>query len=538
MITLRPYQIDAIEAWGQFLKDGGKRGIIHLPTGCGKTITALSAAKKMGGRMLWLAHRGELLDQAIKATKLVWPKVSCGVVKAERNEIDAHCVFATVQTISRRLYEHKEQKFDLIVVDEAHHSVASTYVNTLDIFGAFEKKGAVVLGLTATPERGDKLGLENVFQEIVYSMQMTEAIAKGYLCDLMTSKVFLDIDFDKVKITAGDFNQGQLNEILLKNQVPRKVAEAYVNHAKGRKAIVFTVSKEQAKKTCEELRKLKVKAEYLTGDTDELEREEILTRLKTGETMVLVNCLVLTEGFDEPSVDAIIMARPTKSKPLYIQCIGRGTRKYIGKENCLILDITGNSEKHKLVTASTLFGLPHALETDSIIAEIKKESDREEKLVDIELEQLKKMVYSPEAVKMRESVSWVKCNGDLFTLSAGRGGQVLISRAEADSWRVWAMFADESKNKELTPFAVDRELAQGIAEEYIRENKAADLVNKDAAWKNRPATSTQLNTLKKFRYRNIEGITCGEASEKITRSIALMNAKKLNEAEVIMRRKL
>jgi ATP-dependent helicase IRC3 len=538
MITLRPYQSEAINAWEKFVKDGGKRGIIHLPTGCGKTITALSIAKKMGGRMLWIAHRGELLDQAIKAMKLVWPEASCGVVKADRDEMDAYCVFATVQTISRRLKAHQSQGFDLIVVDEAHHSVASTYVNTLDVFGAFEKKGAVVLGLTATPERGDKLGLDAVFQQIVYSMQITEAVTKGYLCDLATSKVYLNIDLDKVKITAGDFNQGQLNDVMLKAEVPRAIAETYVEHAPNRKTIIFTVSKEQAFRTCVELQEKGVSAEYVTGDTPQDLREMILNRLATGETMVVVNCLVLTEGFDEPSVDCIIMARPTKSKPLYVQCIGRGTRKFLGKENCLIIDVTGSSNKHTLITTPSLFGLRDIDKTDSVIHEIEDAINNEKKIIDQELLRLRKMIDTPEARKMRDMVRWLESESNVFALPSGDGGTILIYKVEqeledidaaGDNWVVRAMYADAKLNEWLTPFPMDREMCQGIAENYILKHKGQHLVDGTAAWKSNPATQKQMDTLDRFKVAYEKDITRGEAAEEITKAIARLAKKRIDK---------
>lgn len=528
MITLRSYQTEAMVAFDKFSKKGGRRGIIHLPTGCGKTITALSIAKKIGGRVLWLAHRGELLDQAIKAMQVVWPEATTGIVKAERNEMDRFCVFATVQSISRRLKD-VIHGFDLIVVDEAHHSVASTYVNTLDAYGAFSPRGPLVLGLTATPERGDKMGLEAVFQEIVYSMQITDAIVQGYLCDLKTSRVYLDIDLDKVKITAGDFNQGELDDVMLKAEVPRAVADVYVDHASDRKAIIFTVSKEQAHRTCDELQKRGVSAESLTGDTPQEIRDLILTRLTAGETKVIVNCLVLTEGFDEPSVDCIIMARPTKSQPLYVQCIGRGTRKFLGKENCLIIDVTGVSEKHKLMTAPTLFGLTDKDKTESILDEI-KEATSENGIRDQELDRLRKMINTPQAKRMRNLVKWIECDGSLFTLPSGDGGTILIYKEMGEKealWRVNVIYADEKLNEELTPFAMDRELCQGIAEDYIRKAKGEHLVAQDAQWKSSPATAKQLTTLDKFRIPYPDDLTKGEAGEAITKAIARLGRRRL-----------
>jgi ATP-dependent helicase IRC3 len=373
-IDLRPYQIEVHDAWHSFRQNGGKRGIINLPTGCGKTITALALARKVGGRLLWLAHREELIEQPIRSMQLVWPEATCGIVMAKKNEMNAQCIFASVQTIYRRL--DQLPAFDLIVVDEAHHVLGKTYLTTLEAAGAFDPDGPPVVGLTATVERGDKKGLDTVFEKIVYQYQLLQAIREDYLSDLKTQQIELNVNFDEIHTVAGDLHQGELDEVLLKANVARAVADAYIKHASDRKAIVFTVSVDQAKRTAAELRAKGVKAEWLSGAIPSEERKAILHRLKTGETMVVCNCAVLTEGFDEPTVNAVIIARPTKSRPLYIQMIGRGTRKAPGKTDCLVLDVTSVSKRHQLITAPSLFGLKEVEEEETITEAVEREERR------------------------------------------------------------------------------------------------------------------------------------------------------------------
>ncbi|OYD06082.1 DEAD/DEAH box helicase, partial [Paludifilum halophilum] len=205
-IEMRPYQIEVHDALDQFHLEGGRRGVVNLPTGTGKTITGLDYVQKKGGRLLWLAHREELITQPQQAAQVVNPGVQTGVVKAERNEWGADWVFASIQTAVRRL--DQMPRFDWIVVDECHHAAADTYRRTLEVAGAFQFGGPPVIGLTATVERGDKRGLDDTFEKIVYQYQLLQAIRDGYLSDLKTERVDLNLDLDEIHTVAGDFNQG------------------------------------------------------------------------------------------------------------------------------------------------------------------------------------------------------------------------------------------------------------------------------------------------------------------------------------------
>jgi superfamily II DNA or RNA helicase len=513
-IALRPYQEAAIEAWETRLNGGLRRGIINLPTGCGKTVTGLAIAKRRGGRTLWLAHRDELIEQPLRAIRAVWPEASTGVVKAERNETDAQMVFGSIQTVSRANRLRALSGFDQVVVDEAHHAAADTYMRTMDALGCFKPDGPPVLGLTATVERGDSIGLDKSFEAIVYQMQLLQAVKDGWLVDLRMQQVALDFDLDSIPTVNGDYNQGELGNAMLRAGAAEATANAYQNYGAGRKALIFTVTVDQARRTAEELQSRGEFAEWLCGNTPIEERRSILQRFKTGETQIVANCAVLTEGFDEPSVDAILIARPTQSKTLYLQMIGRGTRIFPGKEDCLIIDLAGASRKHKLVQAPVLFGLdPDEANGETVTEALEKKRKREDALVS-------SLVTANRALPERRQFHWTTSENAFYAASAGRRGTVMLIRS-GDGWIVEVSPKDRLEAPTiLEPRPVDLEMAQGIGEDYIRRAMATVLAAENAGWRLKPASEKLLAALSKWRVQVPSGITAGAASDLLTIAIA------------------
>ena len=518
-IELRPYQREAIEAFEARTAGGLRRGIVNLPTGCGKTILGLALARQRGGRTLWLAHRDELIEQPLRALRAVWPDAPAGVVKADRDEVDAQVVFGSIQTVSRPARLERLVRagaFDLLVVDEAHHAVAPSYVATLQATGAFDPVGPPTLGLTATIERGDRVGLDAVFEDIVYQLQLLQAIRDGWLVDLRVQRVVLDVDFDAIPVTHGDFAAQALDAALLRAGVAEATAEAYIEHATGRKALIFTVSVDQARRTAQALQRRGVAAEWVSGETPIEERRAILERLRTGETVAVANCAVLTEGFDEPSVSAILVARPTRSKALYLQMIGRGTRKHPAKEDCLIVDFVGAAAHHTLVQAATLFGLaPSELEGRTVTEaiEARERTGRGEERMLLSL-----VRASAGARKVR--IRWVEAGRGLYAASAGDQGLVLLVE-RAGGWVVRVVPRDRGAEPlTLQPLPVDLELAQGIAEDYLRRVDAVRLAREDAAWRSRPASERQLAALQRWGVPVTRPLTAGEAADLLTAAAA------------------
>jgi superfamily II DNA or RNA helicase len=359
MLDLRPYQTEAIEAAEQAEREGTRRPLVVHPTGTGKTVTFSHALAQRAeqGRGIILVHREELALQAIEKMGMIAPELDCGLVKGdEGNEVGAPVVVASVPTVSRdnRLVQLIEAQakygaFGTVVADEAHHAPAPTWIKTLTALGSFNPYGPLTIGFTATPERdGKTLG---VWEKVVSYMSIREAIFQGYLCPILPAEVVeTGMNMGRVRKTGGDYSEGDLGEELEASGAIEQIADAYVEKARDRKAVAFTPTVKTAHSLAEALRARGVAAEALDGGTPTEERRAILKRLKTGQTQVVCNCGVLTEGFDEPSIRCVIVARPTKFHGLYVQMVGRGTRIYPGKENLLVLDVVGAAQRHELVS--------------------------------------------------------------------------------------------------------------------------------------------------------------------------------------------
>lgn len=365
MLGLRPYQRRALDAIEGAEAEGIRRPLLVYPTGTGKTVIFSHALKERApkGRGLVLVHREELAEQTRDKLSLVAPELSTGIVKAERNELDADVVVASVQTASRdrRLAEliesGRRSPFGTVVVDEAHHAPAPTWTKVLRGMGAWSEFGPLTVGFTATPERdnGKTLG---VWERVVSYMSIREAIygdrkkgeEGGYLVPILPAVVVeTKMDLGKVRKTGGDYSDGDLGTALEDAGAIEQIADAYKEHAADRKGVAFTPTVATAHHLAAELVKRGIPAEAVDGGTDPELRRAILRRLKTGQTQVVVNCAVLTEGFDEPSVSCVVVARPTKFHGLYVQMVGRGTRLFPGKTDLMVLDIVGASNRHELV---------------------------------------------------------------------------------------------------------------------------------------------------------------------------------------------
>ena len=364
-LDLRPYQSKALDAIEQAAREGVRRPLVVHPTGTGKTVTFSHAVKRRAplGRSLVLVHRDELANQTCEKIGIVAPELSTGIVKAERNEVSADVVVASVQTLHRdnRLASLLAAgPIETVVVDEAHHAPAPTWTKILTTLGSFSPYGPLTIGFTATPERdnGKTLG---VWEKVVSFMSIREAIygngkrgaeghEGGYLVPILPAVVVeTGMDLGRVRKTGGDYSDGDLGRELEDSGAIAQIADAYVEHGENRKTVAFTPTVATAHALAAALVARGVLAEALDGGTEREERRAILRRLKTGQTRVVVNCAVLTEGFDEPSISCVIVARPTKFHGLYVQMVGRGTRIYPGKKDLLVLDIVGASQRHELV---------------------------------------------------------------------------------------------------------------------------------------------------------------------------------------------
>jgi superfamily II DNA or RNA helicase len=512
-ITPRAYQTEAVQAVLSAYERGMRRSLIALPTGTGKTIVFALLLQQRGGRALVLAHRDELIQQAVDKLKLVDSDLDIGVVKAERDEHHAQVVVASVQTLYRKArLSRLRPDFDTIVVDEAHHAPAKSYQRILRYLHARRDDGPLVLGVTATPERADRKSLKAVFDRIVYQKPLLEMIEAGYLADLRAIQVHLQINLDQLHIRQGDFVESELESTLLEANAPEHILRTYKVQAPERKTLIFTPTVALAHTMAETFNRAGIAAEALDSTTPLPERRDILHRLRTGKTRVIANCAVLTEGFDEPSVDCIIIARPTRSRPLYQQMLGRGTRTYPGKTDCLILDVVGVSSRHTLQTAAELFDFkPKKLATQTVTELLDEqrqaESERQEALEST-------LHLTPVQLFERRALRWVETRQGAWVMSIGEHGTLRLTPDGEDTWQVHQL------RRDFPPAKVAQHLplsyAQGLAEDTARRLGVERLAAAEAPWRRDPASEKQLVLLKKFNLDPKPGLTKGEAADQIS----------------------
>lgn len=351
MVELRPYQQEAenkvLAEWDR----GVDKTLLVLPTGCGKTVVFAKIAEecvRRGKRVLVLAHRGELLDQAAdkiyKCTGL-----RCATEKAEESCLGSwyRVTVGSVQSLMRekRLSQFAEDYFDHIIVDEAHHCLSDGYQRVLEHF-----HGAKVLGVTATPDRGDMRNLGQYFESLAYEYSLPKAIREGYLSPIKALTIPLTLDLTGVGVQSGDFKAGDLGTAL--DPYLHQIAEEMEKHCKNRKTVVFLPLVKTSQKFRDILLEKGFAAAEVNGNSPD--RAEILQDFGKGKYNVLCNSMLLTEGWDCPSVDCIIVLRPTKVRSLYSQMVGRGARLHPGKDHLLLLDFLWHTERHELCHPANL----------------------------------------------------------------------------------------------------------------------------------------------------------------------------------------
>lgn len=393
-MELRDYQQDARVSIQNEWVNGKKKTLLVLPTGCGKTIVfskVIEDRVKKGERVLVLAHRGELLDQAAdkleKSTGL-----KCATEKAQETSLGSfyRVVVGSVQTLMRekRLAKFSKDFFDTIIIDEAHHCISDSYQRVLNYF-----ESANVLGVTATPDRGDMKNLGSYFESLAFEYTLPKAIKEGYLSPIKSLTIPLELDLSKVGQQAGDFKTSDLGSAL--DPYLESIADEMVKTAKGRKIVVFLPLVKTSQKFKDILNRKGFRAAEVNGESKD--RAEILEDFDNDKYDVLCNSMLLTEGWDCPSVDCIVVLRPTKVRSLYSQMVGRGTRLFPGKDELLLLDFLWHTDRHELCHPAHLIaeneevakamtkqieeaGIPLDLETVEKTAEEDVVAQREEAL--------------------------------------------------------------------------------------------------------------------------------------------------------------
>lgn len=570
-IQLRPYQDEALGRVAEVEARGVRRILGVAATGLGKTVMFVAKAANTPGRTLILAHRDELIGQAAAKVIETWPgelsispsayesiagvgraslvkdcyvaatRPDLGIVKAKANDVSAaRVIVASVQTLAReqRLADLVASgAFALVIVDEAHHSAADSYRTITAALGCDDPDGPVKLGVTATPDRGDGEGLDEDYDEIAFSYDLLWGIRSGYLCDVRGKQVGLaGLDVKGLKIRRGDYEAGAAGAALEAAGAPEHIVQAWREHAEGRRTLVFTPTVALAEAVAARYREAGIAAEWVSGSTPQDERRAILARYSSGETTVVANCAVLTEGYDEPRTDCIVVARPTKSRALYTQIVGRGTRKHPDKADLLVLDVVGASESHSLMTVPSLFGVPGSkmdekgLTASEAVAEWEEEEIAAGRLAARDAEMFRQM--------RSEGIAWVKAHDPATGHTAylrrlGTKGPkdrlptvVLVAMDSAsEEWAVGLRYEDGRSR--VLHARVALELAQGVGEDLVRKLASSQTIQRaDASWRKRRPTEGQLAAAKKWRLPVDPAWTSGELSERLDAHIEVRLAKR------------
>jgi superfamily II DNA or RNA helicase len=339
---LRPYQQRAMSEIKQAIATGYQSIMIQSPTGSGKGVMLshiINLCHQRGSSVLFLVHRQEILYQVSEYMDKYG--IEHGIIKAGEKHEDHHPVqLASFQTITRRLKSPYIKQADVIIVDEAHHATAETYLRVIE---QFKKK--VVLGFSATPSRQSGQGLGNMFDTMIQVATIKELTTLGFLAPV---RVYAPVkpDLAGVKVVAGDYQKDQLESAMMKSGIVKDVVGHYQQYGQGRKAICFATGVKHSMALCQQFHSAGITAAHVDGKTPKEDRDSILARFKTGNIQIIVNCMIFTEGVDVPDIGCVILARPTKSLPMYLQMVGRGTRAIKGKTDCILLDHAGAVHEH------------------------------------------------------------------------------------------------------------------------------------------------------------------------------------------------
>ena len=358
MVALRPYQQEAVSAVREEWAAGRRSTLLVQATGTGKTVVFAEIARRCaekGNKTLVIAHRGELIDQA--ASKLSDAMgLEVGIEKANSHWYDGECdpmaVVASVQTLQgSRFVMFPLEEFSTLIIDEAHHAVADTYRRIID---RHRENGGYTLGVTATADRSDRRGLSEVFDSIAYEYPLQKAVAEGYLSPIKAKCLPLTIDLRGIKLSHGDYQAGELGSKL--DPYLPEIAWTMKDECAGRKTVCFLPLVSTSEKMAEELNRTGLRAVAASGYDSATERARKKDAFERGEYDVLCNSMLYTEGWDCPAVDCIVALRPTKSRGLYCQMVGRGTRLAPGKDHLLLLDFLWMTDKHDLCRPASLLG--------------------------------------------------------------------------------------------------------------------------------------------------------------------------------------
>lgn len=507
-LKLRPYQEECLEAIKEAFQKGVRRQLIHMATGSGKTVVFSALIKQLQKKTLVLAHTTELLDQAKDKLRMICPELDIGLVQAGSKEYDRSVVLSTIQSAKQKetLEELKKQGFNLCVYDEAHRAGADSARFVLSSLGFLNNPEYLLVGCSATPFRNDSKGLGEVFDQVVYKKTIKDLVALGFLCKPVGVKIKTDLDLSSVKSEDGDFLTQSLASVMNTPEMIRVVVDAFIEKAVDRKTVCFGVTVDHAKKLVDAFKNCGIAAEAIYGSLPIDMRSNLLDRFQRGDIQVLVNCQILTEGWDCPEVDCVLVAKPTQSKGLYQQMCGRGLRLYPNKRDCLILDF--GSKSHSLCSVSVL------------AEDSEPEKAKHKQLTERKMSEFAKTLPPSLNKKLRASIiefdplgddfQWVK-DGQTYFLKAI--GDKVLKILPTIATRFNVIFFN-GKNSQIIARELSFEYAFACAEGFAKDNRSHFIVSDmDANWRHLPISDKQRGVFKSYGYRSgIDELSRGQAA--------------------------
>jgi len=461
-ITLRKYQVDCLNSL-QVYFDSHNRGLVSLPTGAGKTIIFNSFILMNDYRALVIAHRDELLQQAIEKYLLIGGNEEDTGIIANSIWNENRYTVASIQTLVRNLDKIDGSNYDIVVVDEAHHTMAPSYMKVLNRI--LEKNPKIkILGVTATPFRSDNQSLKSFYENLIYKIDYDELMVSGYLVPVKGYLVELPVEMDgylKLAVNEDgerDFTDKSVSELFNKDELNDLIVRRWKELANSKKTIFYLSSLEHALSLKEKFVQYGVEAEYIDGQIPLERRREILRKFKNGDIKVITNMNVLTEGFDDPDVECISLVRPTKSLNLYTQIVGRGLRPSLDKTHCLVLDYTGITRQHEIMGISKLFKLEVDKETlkqgvsiGAIEYEIGGKKERALKV--LVGDKVEEFVFDG-----KEALNYVTKVNNAYVLSCGLNGKVVYM--EENGFNKYDLYKfEKGKGKKLIKASMPKDVA-------------------------------------------------------------------------------
>ena len=556
MSELRDYQKQALQNIHDDYTSGYRSLVVSAATGTGKTQIFSRLPEYMKdvnpGRTLVLAHRTELIDQAIEKLEQANPSLKVGKeMAADKADHDSDIIVASVQTLGRKGSKRSENidwnSISTVIVDECHHSTSQTYLNIMELAGVLgpdSKK--LLIGFTATPQRSDGKALAAIYKKISYVYGLRPAIKDGWLVDIKAFRVDTRTDISNIATSGGDFKTEELADKINNPERNQKIVEAWKNVANGRQTVIFCANIAHSQAVAEEFSSEDISAASVWGNDPE--RAVKLAKYASGEIQVLTNCEVLTEGWDSPKTSCIVLARPTKSPVLFTQMCGRGTRLAENKQDCLIIDVMDVSGEHSLCTVPTLMGLDSGLDLcgRSLIKSVEEIESAQEANPNIDFMKMKKItdlksyiesinlfeVRFPPEVEAASDFKWCSSatGGYRMSIPKGRNGEpagfVHIQQNMLDKWDIKGAI----RGTEITGQRNTMEEAFAAADNAIRTRAegSVHLVDRKSSWNNDPATVNQFTLLRRL-YGSFkkwpDNLTKGQAAHFIDQKIAKRGVK-------------